>query len=131
MKGLDTNILVRYLVQDDPAQSAEAAHYIHQAGAAGEPCFINHVVLVELVWVLESAYGFDREAIADVLAKIVATRQFEIEEKDIARLALDDYQGTRADFSDCLIGHKNIAAGCVETATFDKTLRRLRQFRLL
>lgn len=67
MKGIDTNVLVRYLVKDDKEQAKIASAYIHiqKIVAAGELCFINMIVLCELVWVVESAYGFQRKEIAE------------------------------------------------------------------
>ncbi len=131
MKGLDTNVLVRYLVHDDAEQAARAARYIEHAIATEELLLINVIVLCELTWVLESAYDFKKEIIGGVLEKILMTQQFEVEEKDTAWAALGDYRQTGADFADCLIGRKNRASGCVETATFDKALKRLGSFRLL
>ena len=88
-------------------------------------------MLCELVWVLETGYGFSRTQVAATLEKILATAQFEIEGKDIALVALDDFRGATADFSDCLVGRRNRAAGAAETVTFDRGLRGLEGFRLL
>ena len=126
MKGLDTNVLVRYLVQDDPEQSRKAAHYIES-----NQSFINDVVLCELVWVLESAYGYRKHEIADTLEKILLTSEFEIENRDLAWAALGDYRNSKTDFSDCLVGRKNAEAGCEETLSFDKSVKGLRGFKLL
>src|SRR5262249_47430287 len=100
MKGLDTNILVRYLVQDDRKQAERASAYIRKTTADGESCFINLVVLCELVWVLESAYEYTKNEIADVLEKILITKQFEIEAKDLVRQAVQDYRQGRGDLAD-------------------------------
>ena len=67
MKGLDTNVLVRYLVQDDPEQGEIAASYIREIKASGETCFINNIVLCELAWVLRSAYKLSRDEIISTL----------------------------------------------------------------
>lgn len=130
MKGLDTNVLIRYLTQDHPEQAERATRYIEKA-SADDRLLINGIVLCELVWVLESAYGFPKEAIIDVVEKIFATIQFEIEDKSAAWLALSDYKRHRADFADCLIGRKNSAFGCSETISFDKRLKGLDGFKLL
>jgi predicted nucleic-acid-binding protein len=81
--------------------------------------------------VLDAGYGFTRAEIGVALEKVLATAQFEIEGKDLARAALDDFRGSTADFSDCLIGRRNRAAGASETVTFDKGLRGLQGFRFL
>ncbi len=123
MKGLDTNVLVRYLVKDDKKQAERASAYIRRVTADGEICFINLVVLCELVWILESAYDFDKRDISDVLEKILATKQFDIEQKDIARQAVHDYRHGSGDIADYLIGRINHAQGCDRTATFDRALK--------
>lgn len=131
MKGLDTNVLVRYLVQDDPAQSSHASRYIERHCTADDRCLINDIVLCELVWVLESAYGYPKETIAGVLEKLLMTSGFEIADKNTAWAALNDYRAKNADFADCLIGRINHALGCTETVTFDKALKQLDGFKLL
>jgi predicted nucleic-acid-binding protein len=127
MTGLDTNVLVRYLVRDEPTQAARATRELERE----ERFLIGSVVLCELVWVLEAGYDFSRTEIGDTLEKILATAQFEIEGKDLALAALDDFRGSRADFSDCLIARRNRAAGAAQTVTFDRSLRGLEGFRLL
>jgi predicted nucleic-acid-binding protein len=92
---------------------------------------VDGIVLCELVWVLETGYGFSRREIAATLEKVLATAQFEIESKDLAVAALDDFRRSAADFSDCLLGRRNRAAGATETVTFDHGLGRLDGFRLL
>lgn len=123
MKGLDTNVLVRYLVKDDERQAEKASVYIRKTVSLGESCFINHIVLCELVWVLELAYGFSKKEIADVLEKILITKQFEIESKDIVRQAIHDYWHGSGDLADYLIGRINHDKGCDATFTFDRDLR--------
>jgi predicted nucleic-acid-binding protein len=125
--GLDSNVLLRYLLRDEPAQAARAARELER----DERFLIGSVVLCEVVWVLETGYGFSRGEIGAALEKILATRQFEVEDKDLARAALDDFRGSAADFSDCLIGRRNRAAGAAETVTFERSLRGLEDFRIL
>lgn len=127
MIGLDTNVLVRYLLRDDPVQAARAERELER----NERFLIDSIVLCELVWVLETGYGFSRTEIAAALERILATAQFEIESKDLALAALDDFRRSAADFSDCLIGRRNRAAGVPETVTFDRNLKGLEGFRLL
>jgi predicted nucleic-acid-binding protein len=125
--GLDTNVLVRYLVRDEPTQAARATRELER----DDRFLIGSVVLCEMVWVLEAGYGFSRTEIGDTLEKILATAQFEIEGKDLALAALDDFRASRADFSDCLVGRCNRAAGAAETVTFDRALKGFDGFRLL
>ncbi len=131
MKGLDTNVLVRYLVKDDRKQGEMASRYIQMAANSGEKCFINCIVLCELVWVLDSAYGFAKEQIVEVLEKLFVTKQIDIERKDVARQALQDYKNGKGDIADYLVGRINQAHGCDTTATFDKVLKKSTMFHLL
>lgn len=131
MRGLDTNILVRYLVRDDKRQAQKASAYIREATAEGKSCFINDIVLCELVWVLEAAYGFGKKKISEVLEKILVTKQFEIEQKDIVRQAVRDYSQGKGDLADYLIGRINHEHGCDRTATFDRSLKDVASFEVL
>jgi len=125
--GVDTNVLVRYIVRDEPTQAARASRELER----GERFLVGSIVLCELVWVLETGYGFSRRDVAVTLERILATAQFEIEAKDLALGALDDFRRSTADFSDCLLGRRNRAAGAAETVTFDRSLKGLVGFRLL
>ena len=131
MKGLDTNVLVRYLVQDDLEQWKSAAEYIKRVKANGETCFINNIVLCELVWVLGTSYKFSRDEIINVLEKILRTSIFDFKDKSAAWSAIQRMKQGKADFSDYLIGRLNQAAGCTETASFDIKLKGAEGFRLL
>lgn len=131
MKGLDTNVLVRYLTQDDRVQSRKANALIAEAVDRGEQCPINVIVLCELVWVLREAYHLDKPTVATTLEKVLDTAQLVVEQADLARRALDDYRRGRGDFADYLIGWRNRQAGCSDTATFDRALGRNALFRVL
>jgi predicted nucleic-acid-binding protein len=131
MIGLDTNVLVRYLTQDDPAQFAKAAAFIDAASEREEQFLVNTPVLCELVWVLAAAYDYSREEIAQALEQIFATAQFEIERLDEARQALGDFRSSKADFSDALIARINRSLGAKHTVTFDRDLKGVETFRLL
>ena len=129
MIGLDTNVLVRYLVQDDPAQTRRANALIDRAAAKETAMFVNHVVMCELAWVLGRGYGYPRTALVEVIEKILLGRQFEIEKKDLAWAALANFKASRADFADCLIGVTNALAGCESTLTFDRSAASLSAFK--
>lgn len=131
MKGLDTNVLVRYLVQDDPEQWKSAADYIKRAKTNSETCFINSIVLCELVWVLGTSYKLSRDEIIGILEKILRTNIFDFEDKNAAWWAVRQMKQGKADFSDYLIGRLNQTAGCTETASFNSKLRGAEGFRLL
>jgi predicted nucleic-acid-binding protein len=128
MIGLDTNVLVRFLTMDDARQGPVASRFLK---SAGEPLFVNTIVLCELVWVLSAAYKLSKELIADAIEKLLLTEQLEIEESDLVWTALEDYRNNNVDFSDCLIGKKNEAQGCSRTVTFDRNLAKLKTFTTL
>ena len=131
MPGLDTNLLIRYLVRDDPGQFGRARAEIEAAADRDEPLTINAVVLCEVVWVLESAYEYSRAEINDALEQILATAQLVIEWGDQARQALQDCKTTKAGFTDAFIGRINSALGAAPTLTFDRDLAPLSTFRVL
>ncbi len=131
MQGVDTNVLVRYLVQDDPVQSAKAAQLIEQEDSEEVSFFINAIVLCELVWVLESAYDYPRSLIVKVLEQILKTKQFHIHEPDLLWRALSGYKNNGADFADHYIASLNHSHGCDNTVTFDKKAAKIDDFKLL
>lgn len=128
MRGLDTNVLLRYFLRDEEHQWKLADRYIRDAIDAGEPCFIDNLVLCESVWVLRQTYGFSREELIEALQVILSGCQFEFEDKGLILLALQRMRTGRADFADYLIGAVNERAGCTETATFDRKLTRIDGF---
>lgn len=131
MIGLDTNILVRYLTQDDEAQAAVASRFIETQLSAQRPGLIGPVVLCELVWVLETCFGHTRLELAPLLWKLLAAEEFRIQGRDQAVAAVQVYESTGADFADALLGLHNQRAGCETTLTFDKKAARLPTHRLL
>ena len=131
MPGLDTNLLIRYLVRDEPGQFGRARAEIEAAANRDEPLMINAVVLCEVVWVLGSAYEYSRAEITDALEQILATAQFVIEWGDEARQALQDCRTTKAGFTDAFIGRINSSLSAAPTMTFDRDLLPLSTFRVL
>ncbi len=119
MIGIDTNVLVRYLTNDDPQQSELAARFLEQECTKETPGHINLIVLCELVWVLRGAYKADKETLIVVLKQILETTSLHVEKSALAWAALQDYEKGSADFSDYLIMHLNKHLGCSFTFTFD------------
>ena len=122
MRALDTNVLVRYLVEDDREQSERAATLIDGALDTGEPLFVPQLVLAELVWVLTRAYDFRRPEIGDFVRRLAHARQLVIEDIDDVHRALDAYTRGKADFADYLIVERAHRAGCEGLVTFDRRL---------
>lgn len=129
MTGLDTNVWVRYFVQDDPEQARKATQIIESPRDEEETLYINHIVLCETVWVLSYGYKYAKSDLIMLIEQLLLTQQIEIEDIDLVRRAFRDYQRTSADFADCLIGVKNKEAGCRTTASFDAAALRLETFR--
>ena len=128
MIGLDTNIIVRLFVDDDPKQVQSARNLVASRCTAESPGFIDRVALCELVWVLASAHNYGRAVVADVVEAIVASRDLRLEDDDLVRRALQDYRASNVDFADILIGYVNLARGCAATATFDRKAAKLKGF---
>lgn len=119
MIALDTNVIVRYLTQDDPLQ-ASAATKLFESFSSATPGFITTVVMVELVWVLESSYRAQRTDIIRVLETLLRSKELIVERSELIWQALYRFSAGKADFADCLIERSGHAAECQFTATFDK-----------
>jgi predicted nucleic-acid-binding protein len=115
VEAVDTNIVIRYLTQDNPKQGKKAARFIEN----GQPKFLSHVVLIEVVWVLNSCYRIDRAAITDALNELINSSFFVLDKPDIAEKAMVGYCAG-FDFADMLIGYSGEANACHATYTFDK-----------
>jgi len=122
--GIDTNVLVRYIAQDDAAQSARATRLLEQECSPANPGFVGLIVLLELVWVSESCYDASRAEIAEMLRRILGIRQLVVQEAEIAWKALRLFESSKADFADCLIERIASAVGCTAVMTFDKSAAR-------
>lgn len=119
MIGLDTNVLVRYLVQDDPKQSAAATRLFTSLSAAS-PAFVSHVVLTETVWVLQSRYAADAAKIGQVLETLLRTEVIQVERADIVWRALRRFRQHKGGFPDAWVAELALAAGCKEIVSFDR-----------
>ncbi len=127
MKGLDTNVLVRYLAQDDPAQAARATRLIETELSAADPGFISVVVLVELCWVLKRLYSATPQELVDTVADLLAGAQFHVDQRDAVQASvrhLRERAGSKPDLPDVLIEQIARALGCTETVTFDRKAAR-------
>lgn len=131
MIALDTNVLVRLAVGDDPAQSRLVADLLQGAAEAEERCLLTDPVLCELEWVLESCYEAERPDIAATIQELLGQPLFEFEDRALAVAALAAYAAGGSDFSDCLVGERARAAGARACYTFDRVLARQPGFSLL
>ena len=120
MIGLDTNVIIRYLAQDDARQAAVATRLIEGSLSAETRGFISIVTLAEVVWVMASNYRAARTAIADIVEGLLTAPQLMVEKADVMWRALRSYRTSKADFSDAVIVELGTDAGCSKTVTFDR-----------
>lgn len=131
MIALDTNLVIRLLVEDDAAQLAEARRVVRTAEVEGEPCFVSDIVLCEVEWVLESLYKARKRHVLTAVQRLLAEPLFRFESRDRARRALEAYERGDGDLSDHLIGATASDHEARTTYTFDRALRRQEGFTLL
>jgi predicted nucleic-acid-binding protein len=119
MIGMDTNVLVRYIAQDDSKQSPKATRLI-EALTVDAPGYVSIVSVVELVWVLTGCYALTRGEICGVLETLLRTKEIIVANADTIWKALRLFKKGKADFADCLIERSANEAGCNYTTTFDR-----------
>ena len=118
MIGLDTNVLVRYLMQDDAKQAAQATRLMESL-TVESPGFVSIVSVVELGWILTSAYGLTRSQLEQALEALLRTKELVVDRADEVLRALRVFRTATADLADCLIERSAAGAGCEQTMTFD------------
>lgn len=127
--GIDTNVLVRYLVQDDPEQSAQATRFIEEEISSASKGFVASIALCETIWVLARAYKQPKEVLLKAIRGILEAEAFEVENRDCAWRAYFDFDEGEADFSDYLIAEICKAKGASATVSFDKRALKHRLFK--
>jgi predicted nucleic-acid-binding protein len=128
MLGVDTNILVRFLVRDDEAQFEKARRLIRRELGTGEEVFVSLPVLLETEWVLRSRYQMAKDEILSVISGLLDATEVRFEDEPSVEETLFVWRDSAADFADCLIGAHNRRQGCRATATFDAKTVRLHDF---
>lgn len=119
MIGLDTNVLVRYFAQDEPAQ-ARAATRLMESLTRDSPGVVSGIVLAETIWVMEDAYDAGGERVAGIVESLLRTESILVQDAEVVWRALSRYRAGRAGFADCLIERTCAALGCEQTFTFDR-----------
>ncbi len=128
MIGLDTNVLVRHLAQDDHLQSPKATALIEVRLTEGNPGFISTVVMFETAWVLERSYALANHEIAAAIERILQIENLVVENQSEVFTAMTALKEGHGSFADALIGAINAQAGCSRTLTFDRKALRLPGF---
>lgn len=131
MLGLDTNVLIRYLVRDDEAQFRKARRLIRRELSTGEDVFVSLPVLLETEWVLRSRYAMNKEQILLALSSLLDASDLRFEDEPTVEETLFVWKESKADFADCLAGAHHRRLGCRTTATFDARATRLSSFSLI
>lgn len=131
MLGLDTNVLVRFLVRDHEPQFQKARRLIEREVAAGRAVFVSLLVLLETEWVLRSRYELQKPALVATLSTLLAARGIELEDEAVVEETLYLWQDIPVEFADCLIGAHHRRHGCQATVTFDAKAARLPGFALV
>lgn len=127
MIGVDTNVLVRILINDNQIQARKAVKLIENQSSV----LVSAIVLCETIWVLQSRYTFNKNQLITAIEKILKIKQLEIEYSDAVWMAFHEYQHSSADFSDCIIGAIAKLQGCDSVATFDKNAAKSKNFKLI
>ena len=130
MKGLDTNILVRFYAQDDPQQCRKIDKFL-QTLSPESPGFVSLVSLIEMVWVLRSQYRLKKPEMIKIVETLLDSPEMMVENQTVVALALRRFSQFKTDFADCLIERSGAVAGCDETVTFDANASRFAGMRLL
>jgi predicted nucleic-acid-binding protein len=128
MLGIDTNVLVRYLVRDDQSQFERARRLIHREVNTGEPVLVSLLVLLEMEWVLRSRYELAKPDIVAVISSLLQTVELALEDEPSVEHAIYSWKNSLAEFADCLIDARNRRLGCRATATFDRKALKLAGF---
>jgi len=123
LTGIDTNVLVRFIVRDDPYQTSLATTFMNTL-TIESPGFISLVVLAELFWVLNHSYKTSRASIVRTLKALLSSSELFVEDTELVYEALAMYQETNADFDDCLIVKCAYRSGCLDLVTFDRKAAR-------
>jgi predicted nucleic-acid-binding protein len=128
MIGIDTNVLIRYITQDDQVQSPKATAFMERRLSPSHPGYVSVIAVVEAVWVLSSAYRFSDRQIAGVLEAMLGAESLVVEDAQDVSIALVALRRKMGGFADVLLGAKCRRAGCAHTVTFDKKASRLPGF---
>jgi predicted nucleic-acid-binding protein len=128
MLGVDTNVLVRYLIRDDQPQYEKARRLIDREVAKGEPVLVSLLVLLETEWVLRSRYELAKADMVVAFSALLNTADLAFEDEPSVENAVYSWKDSAADFADCLIEARNRRLGCRATATFDGRALKLAGF---
>lgn len=128
MLGIDTNVLVRFVVRDDEPQYDKVRRLIRRQLQTGEPVFVSQLVLLETEWVLRSRYDIQKDSMITVISGLLDSLDVQLEDEPSIEAAVNVWKESTAGFADCLIGIRNQRLGCMSTVTFDAKALKLPGF---
>jgi predicted nucleic-acid-binding protein len=131
VRALDSNVLLRYLVNDEPRQTGISERIFEECRRTEEPLFITVLVLCETVWVLDRVYRQSKAQIIEAIEPLFTMDFLRFEHERSVRRAFDEFRHSRADLPDYIIGEIAAAAGCRDTVTFDRALKNSPGFTIL
>jgi predicted nucleic-acid-binding protein len=131
MIGVDTNVLLRVFVADDPVQARAASAFIEAPERPDDPVFVTALVLVELVWTLRKAYDHSKPELLSILDQVCSHATIIVDDRDAVETAVDMWRTGKADFADYLIAALARERGARTTMTFDRTAAETAAFTLL
>jgi predicted nucleic-acid-binding protein len=131
MRGVDTNVLVRYIANDDLKQGEAVEQLFQHCRTERETLFVPVIVICELIWVLERTYGQSKSQIIAVLENLLDLDILVFEQDSVIRQSLDQYRHGKASFPDYVLGEISRQAGCNDTISFDRALRGAPGFTIL
>jgi len=128
MTGIDTNVLVRYFLDDDPVQANRVEIFMRECRSNRECVLVSCIVVCELAWTLRAAYRVERARILQCIEELLDSELFVVEQDDAVRSAVQLARTSKGDFPDFLIGAIGVERGCRYTVTFDRALDGQRAF---
>jgi predicted nucleic-acid-binding protein len=128
MLGVDTNVLIRYLVRDDRSQYERARRLINREVGSGEPMLVSLLVLLEAEWVLRSRYQLTKSELLAAFSALLEAAELAFEDEPSVEQAIYSWKDSAAEFTDCLTAARNRRLGCRATATFDAKAQKLAGF---
>ena len=131
MFGLDTNVLIRFLLRDDQKQAEQAIKAIEDALAEGKPVVVSLLTMMETEWVLRSCAKLEKKTVIRAFRMLLESRDLQIEQEEALEEALYHYEGNKADFADCLMAARYSRLGCSAMLTFDQKAAKLPGIMLL
>jgi predicted nucleic-acid-binding protein len=120
LKGIDSSLLLRYILEDDPVWTKAATNFIDEKCTFEDPAFVNLVVLVEVIWSLRRQKNYSKDTVVAVIRNMLNSQSLVLDKEAVVADALGKFEAGSAGFSDCLIACLNEHAQAIPTYSLDK-----------